>query len=507
VKLNLLILSSFIPLICLSQDITYSESGYPISAIAAFKIIGKINENFLVYNYIQDKTVISVYNNKMKLLSSQEIEFFKVKNTVSVDLVAYSTFFMIIFQTIENNTFYCKAAKINDTGKLIDEVKMVDSMPAEMMQGTGLYLVTTSENKKFILLNRPLWGLEEHKLQMDQITLDVDLTIKKKDHYFIPFLLNRQFISNASIDNQGNVLFMTWGVLNGNKSNLVIYKSPALEPDLVIRYLTINKYGLKDPQIKIDNRKNNYYVTSFLRTIKKHHIKGLLSLVVKPDLSDYLKPEVALLSEQDIKLANKKISVYQSINNYSLGDFYLKKDGSYVITATLNRGISNISDYQQKVGTARKNALENEPVARPNEKHPFLFKLAESQVPVNYRGTAPLSPLKANVMTFSFDQGNHLADVNSLSIFLPQADLTYYSTAIIGNQVLFLFNNVDNKNRRYLNNFSVFHDGSTMLNLSFKNLDNACLFLPDMGQQVEEKAFIIPCIKNDRLLMAEITFE
>lgn len=506
-KINLLILFSFIPLICLSQDVTYAETGYRVSDVAAFKTIGKINENFLVYNYIQDKTVISVYDNKMKLLSSQELDLFKVRNTVSVDLVSYATFFILIFQTIENNTFYCKAAKIDDAGKLIDEVKMIDSMPAEMMQGTGLYLVTASENKKFILLNRPLWGLEEHKLQMDQITLDADLTIKKRDNYFIPFLMNKQFISNASIDNQGNVLFITWGVLNGNRSNLVLYKSPALEPDLVIRYLTINKYGLKDPEIKIDNKKNNYYVTSFLRTIKKRHIKGLLSLILKPDLSDYLKPAVALLSDQDIKLANKKISVYQSINNYSLGDFYLKKDGSYVITATLNRGSTNLSDYEPKVWMAHKNAHENEPVVRPNEKHPFLFKLAESQVPVNYRDSATFSSLKANVMTFSFDRENHLSDVNSLSIFLPEADLTFYSTAIIGNQVIFLFNNVDNKHRRYLNNFSVFHDGSTMLNLSFKNLDNSCFFLPDMGLQVAEKAFIIPCIKKDKLVMAEITFE
>ena len=237
-RIKFLLLLFLIPTLSFSQSIVYSDPVGDLN-ISNFSIIGKVNENFLVYDI--PKHSIIAYDDNMKLISTLDLTFLPDTIT-SLNFIAYQNFCIIIFQTHENKIIYCKALKITDVGKPVSTIKIIDSSSDNILNGEEGYAVSVSENKHHILFNRELWGLKDNELQMDQIIMDENFNVEKNDHYFIPFQLGEK-ISNAAIDNDGNIIFLTWQKIS-NERSIILYKSPVVGHDLIMKDITINKYAL-----------------------------------------------------------------------------------------------------------------------------------------------------------------------------------------------------------------------------------------------------------------------
>ena len=109
-----------------SQSITYSNPGKDVIANADFDIVGKMNNNYLIYKNIDKSKSIVVYDAKMKLVENVKINFLP-DVLLGHTTIAYNDFFYFIYQYQKNNTVTIAAIKIDAAGKAINEPVILDT--------------------------------------------------------------------------------------------------------------------------------------------------------------------------------------------------------------------------------------------------------------------------------------------------------------------------------------------------------------------------------------------
>ncbi|WP_431211849.1 hypothetical protein ACQ86N_39645 [Puia sp. P3] len=79
------------------QQITYTEPEREDGRRTNFEIIGKINDNFLVFKNNNSTNAISIYDSDMKLQQRVPLSFLPDKY-INVDFVAYPEFCYLIYE-------------------------------------------------------------------------------------------------------------------------------------------------------------------------------------------------------------------------------------------------------------------------------------------------------------------------------------------------------------------------------------------------------------------------
>jgi hypothetical protein len=507
--------------IAFAQQFIFSEPGSVDSTAARTEIIGRINDRVMVYELVEGQHMLLIYDKDMKLGSRVPMAFLANKRLLYLNFISYSTSCVAIVQAIENRTTFCRAFRFNDAGIVTDSVT-VDSTRTGIFHGGEVYAVSVSDNKKYFLFNRSLLGLKPDALQMNQIVLGNDFVVRKNENYFIPFSRNRQFLTNALIDNNGNVIFLAGETNSSKKTDLVFYKSQIDAPDLLVRDLPIDKYELKDISIRINNERNIYYLVAFYRESKKDNISGLYTVMLKSDLSDFTLPQSSPFARPERTLANKHIPPAQSLNDYQVGDIVLKNDGGFAVTIALNRNI--------RLAAAPRRQVSDNFVSYPvsaysswnfynyfaNNREPSFGSPNSSVYVYNDFDQAALAPSplsafdfvypRANVMTFSFGKNNRSFAINSLNSLSPSAVLACYTLAVLDDRITFIFNS-SNHGKPTLDNFSLFPDGSTLRRNESVAVPDGYLFFPERAKQVGEKTVIMPCLLGKRRVFAKLVFE
>src|SRR5690606_26575207 len=116
-----------------------------------FEILGKVGPNYIVYKKVRWKHMLQVFNKDMIQLSNERMSFLPDK-VFNVDFVTYPDHFILIFQYQQGASVYCKAAKIDASGKKEGELILLDSTRVGVLNNNRIYNVMHSENKSKILV-------------------------------------------------------------------------------------------------------------------------------------------------------------------------------------------------------------------------------------------------------------------------------------------------------------------------------------------------------------------
>ena len=507
------------------QQIIYSEPEKNISNSRDVEIIGKIEDNFLMCAAIKNKYQLQVYDDQLKLKEKVNLDFIPAE-TYQVDFVSYPKLFLVIFQSKYNKQVYVSAARLDKSGKLLEKIVTLDSIKAGAYNGRVIYSFAVSENKKHILLYRSLGGVNPEAQLIEQLIVSDELKTEKTDKYFVSYFLDEHFASDLKLDDEGNVVFIRYSKPLNATTNLTFYKAPFSSPDLEMKDMTINKYALAFPQIKINNSKGLYYLSSFYEG-SETNVRGLLSVVLNKDLTDHERPLVYAFPDS-IKQINstKKAKIFP--DSYSLKDIIFKEDGGFVITGTLIKNNSNIAmpgsglvtntPFANELIIPRKIGGRNvvEVIDRRD-----LYSFNSLNDPLSYsieRGNnsnynnnlIPTNSISSggDVVVFSIDKYNHITSLTRLSDNAMLTPLLPYCKVLnSGNKLYFIYNNID-KNNNPLLSYSSFEDGATAIpNTFFVNPNKSFTFLPELGKQVDEHTMIIPCKKNNTTAFGKIHFE
>ena len=134
-----------------AQKITFSESEQIDNKNLAYEIIGKSNENLVIYKKINKTHYICFYDQEMKINKNIELEKIP-SNALKLNFVNSNECLLVIFQYIKNNKIYCDAVRYFYDNQTIKWAGNLFQTKNEIFSNEDRFIVLVSENKKSILI-------------------------------------------------------------------------------------------------------------------------------------------------------------------------------------------------------------------------------------------------------------------------------------------------------------------------------------------------------------------
>jgi hypothetical protein len=246
---------SLIYLPAISQEITYSKpERKDVRGFRDFQIIGKLNDNFLVYKIIENKPFIDIYDNQMNLKNRVHLAFID-NNSMSVDFIAHGDFTYIIYQFQKRNIVYCMAAALDDNGKIIKNPFELDTTHISFLADRRIYNLTYSEDKSKIMIYKI--HRENDVFNFTTILFTDSFKLIHKSIIETPFKAEDNIFSDFFVDNSGNFIFTKgdhFGTTDYFYHLSLVSKSPEHD-NLTINEVNLFGALLDEINLKIDNVK------------------------------------------------------------------------------------------------------------------------------------------------------------------------------------------------------------------------------------------------------------
>ena len=501
-----LVFSSFYSAV-FSQQITYTQPESQDSRSVDFQIIGKIQDNYLVYKNNRNNYAISAYDNSMRLINRNELRFMPDK-VLNVDFLAYPDFAYLIYQYQKRNTVYCMAFKLNEEGKLLTEPVQLDTTHINFLADNKIYSASFSEDKSKIMIYKI--QRQNGKYNFTTLLFNDSLQLMHESRIPTNFDDKKDRFNDFFVDNNGNFVFT-----KGNKSNsrdytqdlALVTKAPQADTFSVTEINLLGNY-LDAVKLKIDNVNNDYLINSLYYTKKRGNIEGLYTSVWDVSKNKMITQQFLQLGDSIRNLAKSNDGNKNALNDFFLRDIILKKDGGFVLTA---------EEYYSDSRTD------------PWNRYDYLYGYP-SFSPYNYYMYSPYSSLYGygyggypyynngnyfrqryyynNVLVLNINKNGtpDWVSVINKSQYDDQSDnFLSYALILTGGQLHFLFNTLERRTM-LISDQSVSGSGKVTRTPPLKGLDRGYQFMVRYGKQVSATEIIIPCTYRNYICFAKIEF-
>ncbi|MEO7960934.1 MAG: hypothetical protein ABIR19_05265, partial [Ginsengibacter sp.] len=462
-----------------SQKITYTQPESEDVRTLDFDIIGKINNNFLVYKNIRNKYAISVYDNNMKLKERVDLDFMPDR-ALNVDFVAYPEFAYLIFQYQKKSILYCKAVKIDGDAKILREPFEVDTTYISFFADNKIYSSVSSEDKSKIMIYKI--QKKNDKFNFTTLLFDNNLQLLHKSRIETSYEDRKDVFSDFLVDNNGSFVF-TKSTKSSARDYLeaveLLVKTPQSD-SFHSTAITLDDRYLDEIKLKVDNVNNNYVINSLYYPKKRANVEGLFTAVYSSKGDSFISQNFAELGDSVRSIAKSDGGLRYALNNFFIKDIVLKKDGGFLMAA---------EDYStQSRGNPwnRYNYLYGSPYYNNSY---YLY----SPSYYGYYGRSPFYNNRSqvryyydNILVMNFDNTGRLVWTNVVrkSQFDDNSDnYLSYNTIISDGQLHFIFNELERRNQ-LINDQSISPDGKVTRYPPLRSLDRGYEFMPRYGRQV-----------------------
>ncbi len=487
----------------LAQKIVYSEPERDDTRRMNFEIAGKIGGNFLIYTNSRNRHSIMVLDNDMKQISRQVQDYVPNNDRViNVDFFPYADFCYMIYQYQKKNVVYCKASKIDGSGKIIGEVMDLDTTQIPFAADNKIYTAVSSEDKSKIAIYK-INSRNKKLYTLTTLLMNDKLELLKKSRMSIPMDERNDYLGEFMLDNEGDLVFSKfYRNNNDNISNAFLMIKQADADTLMAKELSVEKNLLDEIQIKIDNYNKRYFLTSFYYKEKRGNINGLYFFVWDKAGMKPIMENTSAFSDELRGEARGDASMKMAFNDFFIRHIVTRKDGGFIIGSesyyTTSR-FNNWNRWNYLYGSPYSMSFNNYYYS-PYYNNRFWWNSRSSNQAVRYHAD--------NISVLSFDNTGKLewSNVMGKTQYDDESDDNIsYQLMTTGGQLHFLFNQQERRNN-LLTDYSITPDGQINRNPTLKNLDKGYEFLPKYGKQVSSKQMIIPCVYRSYICFAKVDY-
>ncbi len=486
-----------------SQKIIYSDPGKNDSRTMNYQVIGKINNQFIIYKNLRDDYSICLYDNDMKLTQTNKLAFLPLR-IINTDFLAYKNFFYIIYQYQKKNIVYCMAARLGGDGKITGDPKILDTTSINFFASNKIYSLVYSEDKKKIDVLK-INSKNEDQYLVTSSLFDEDLSLIAKTITSVSMPDRNDFLTEFILDNNGDLAFVkaSGTSQNDNINKLSLVTKKAAENSITIYDMEISKVYLDNIRVKVDNINKHYLITSFYSKGRRGNTDGLFCALwnkdsAKPFVTRYITFSDDLRNDAKGQDGGTKTA----FNDFFLQNIIMRKDGGFVIAAE--------SVYSSSHGNTlnRWDYLNGSPYWSPSDyynynPYGYLYPWWSNSLANQFTRY-----FADNISVMSFDSASNMewANVIHKSQFDDNTDdLLGYITMNTGSDLYFIYNQSERR-LLLLTNQSITPDGQIHRNPTIKDLDNIHQFMPRYGKQVSAKELIVPCLYRNYISFAKVDF-
>jgi hypothetical protein len=494
-----------------AQRIYYSEPDRDDVRQLRFEILGKYNNNYLIYKNNRNRHQIAIYEPDMKLKEKIDLEFIPDR-TNSVEVFSNPDNSILFYQYQKKNIVYFMGVQIDGNGKTIGQPMELDTTKLTMFSDSKVYSVIASDDKKKFMVFK-MRNVKNDDMQIQTLLLSNTLIPIRRSSFIYNLESNKESIADFYLDNEGNFLF-SHVTRPGqreyiSKAKLSVLKTYA---DTVQNFpLTLKDVFLDELRIKVDNTNGRYILSSLYSKSKRGNIDGLFLAIVNKDLSADTEKAIEFTDEFR-EQAKGENNARMAFNDYYLKHFIVKRDGGVLITGestyTNTRGNNwNRWNNPWMWGSPWNNywgwnSWNNWGWNGWGWGSPWGF---------NSFGGGPNQQTRFyadNIMVLALDkegdvQWNNIINKNQ---FDDNTDnMLSYQYMNTGGEILFLYNEWARR-MPMLNAQSLTPDGKIKKEPPLKSLDKGYEFMIRLGKQVGVREMIVPVLYRNLFAFARIEF-
>lgn len=503
-KRILLLLCCSLAFMANAQKLVYSEPDKTEMRQTGFEIIGKYNNNYLVYKNFRSSNVISVYSPEMKLLNTYPLKFMPDR-VIEATFVAYSDYALLFYQYQQKGVVRLMAVKMGPEGKNLTEPIEIDTTITGGNSDTKIYSVLASENKNQILAFR-INTRNEKRFVFKTMLFDKELTLKNSSSKLGLDMGERTtFLTDFDLDNDGNMVFGKGIRANqtANISKFHLIVKHAQSDTFTFRELAFDKVTLDEVKLKLDNYNNRYLFTSFYYQNRKTNIEGIANAIFDKNSDKWVLTNTIPLDEQLREDARGENSAKNAFDDYYIHDITIRSDGAFLVNAE--------SNYQSNRGNT--SGFNRWDMMNPYMSPMDYYRYGS---PYNYGspfgyGSGPSNTRyhADNIMVLAFDKNGKMI-LSNIVIKTQFDDNTEnaisYQMVNTGNGLQYIYN--DNETRNVVLAYQTLNtEGRIIRNPTIKGITRDYKFLPRFAKQVDRRTVIIPCTFRNSLCFAKLEFQ
>jgi hypothetical protein len=486
------------PLFIQAQTIRFSDYDREDNRDMNFEIIGKMNNNILVYKNIRTKHKINIYDSEMNSLETVYLDFVPDK-TVNVDFAAYNDYFIMVYQYQKGSVLHCMAAKMDARAKLINEPVELDTTKIPLMGFNRIYTTITSEDRQKIMVFKV--QTQHQKYNMQTLLFDKEMQLINKSRFLADYNERRDSYNNFSLANDGNFVF-TYARQSGNRDNnnyLNLVTKPPLQNNFTYQDIELDKKYIDEVKLKIDNLNSRYVLNSFYYKKNRGNIEGLFTCIWDKTAEKTLMSQFTELYDSLRSEAKSSGMLRYALDNFFIRQVVVKGDGGFIITA---------EDYENQTNEVfnRYNYLYR-PYSFLNRGY-YYDPYRNYYRPLNSFGNQTSTRYYyENILVLSFSKTGkqEWARVIHKSQFDDNEDnFLSFSTMTSGSEIHFLFNG--DKKYQIVSNMRLAPDGTLKRYPTLKNQQKIYEFMPALSKQVGSRQIIIPCSYRNNICFAKVDF-
>ncbi len=484
-----------------SQKIAYSEPERGDYRQTDFEIVGKVSNNFLIFENQRGYYTISVMDGDMKEKNRVQLNFLPNK-IINSDFIAYPDFCYLFYQYQKRNIIYAMVAKIDGAGKIIGQPITMDTTEISFLAGNKIYSLINSEDKQTLGLFKINSKNEDDYIVTTKLYNKAMEKIEKSDMH-VPMPERHDFLTEFLLTNSGDIIFFRAIQQSDNDrvNKLQLLQKKKGFEELKSGNINVGEVMLDDVRLKVDNYNNAYIITSFYSKTRHDDIQGLYTAIWDITV-DSVKNASFIQFDENIRFEAKgDNTIKEAFNDYFIKNIIVRKDGGFLLSteslfSTGRGGASNRLDN-----------IYGSPFLSPMDYYMFPYGYGYGSPWNRYNSLGQNTRYNAqNITVLSVDNTGNIvwAKVISKNQYDDESDaLLSYSVLNTGDQLHFLFNQQERR-MQLLTSQTISPLGNLTRNPTLKNLSTGYDIMARYGKQTGQKQIIFPCIYRNYLCFAKL---
>lgn len=502
-RASFLLLTILLNLSSAGQQLHFSSPVREEDENINFEILGRADSVYVVYKKVRWKHIITCYDREMRAVAGRRLDFLPEK-TFQVDPVLLNGFVFLVYQYQKGSTVYCLGIKTDRSGNKLSDPVLLDTTRVSQLADNKIYATLYSENRQRLMVYK--MHLRSGQLTIMGKLYNAELVRLDSSRIVIPFDDRKEFVCDPALANDGSFLFAKqFRERNSEhfRALKLYWKKPGSEGYNIYDAPSDGKFA-GDISIKPDNLNGSFLFNAFFFDPEGKNVEGLFSLSLKKDGS--LIRSFQPFDDSVRNALDPKARQSQSLNNLSMRDFYLRRNGGFILVAenSFSQGVNSNSNWN------RWNYMSNAPYAPLSDYYlysPYYFGLYRPPGSYPYfQGTRFYSE---EILVADLDSALDLKW--STVIRKKQSDddnenYLSFGNMNMGGELHFLF--VEKNGRSsVLNDHSVTPSGKLIRYPPLKSNDRIYSFMPRLAKQVGAREMIIPCVYLGRIIFARLVYD
>ena len=484
-----------------AQKIAYSEPERGDYRQTDFEIIGKVSNNFLIFENQRGYFTINIKDGDMKDKDRVQLDFLPNK-IINSDFIAYPDFCYLFYQYQKKNIIYAMAAKIDGAGKIVGEPITMDTTEISFLAGNKIYSLINSDDKQSISLFK-INSKNEDDFIVTTMLYNKAMEKMEKTTLHIPMPSRHDFLTEFQLSNSGNIIFLRaiQESENDKVQQLQLFQKKKGVEEVLSGYVQIGKVVLDDVRLKIDNYNNAYIITSFYSKSKRDNIEGLYAAVWDKAIDSISSISLIQFDENLRSEVKGDNNMKEAFNDLFIKNIIVRKDGGFLLSA------ESMFSTGRGGGYNRLDNMYGSPFLSPMDYYMFPYGYGYGSPWNRYNSMGQSTRYNAqNILVLSVEKTGNIAwaKVITKNQYDDETDdLISYSLLNTGDNIHFLFNQQERR-MQLLTSQTISPSGGLARNPTLKNISTGYDIMARYGKQTGQRQIIFPCIYRNYLCFAKL---